>query len=94
MNYQLIIVIVFLVILYINKKNLTNIYIKEIKKYHSPYKIVTLIVFMHLITFSQSIFSIIRKMNNPILLTDETYFNPFGTPVSLKYPFWATRKRY
>ena len=44
MNYQLIIVIIFLVILYINKKNLTNIYIKKIKKYHSPYKIVMLIV--------------------------------------------------
>ena len=61
MNYQLIIVIVFLVILYINKKNLTNIYIRRIKKYHSPYKIVLLIVFMHLITFSQSIFSIIAS---------------------------------
>tara|TARA_B100001758_G_C18304522_1_gene554293 strand:+ start:221 stop:937 length:717 start_codon:yes stop_codon:yes gene_type:complete len=41
----------------------------------------------------QSIFSVIRKMYNPILLTDETYFLPFGNDKSLKYPFWATRKR-
>lgn len=40
----------------------------------------------------QSIFSVIRKMYNPILLTDETYFLPFGNDNSLKYPFWATRK--
>ena len=41
----------------------------------------------------QSIFSIIRKMNNPLLLPDETYKIPFGEGNSLKYPFWATRKR-
>jgi hypothetical protein len=41
----------------------------------------------------QSIFSIIRKMNNPILLNDETYFEPFGNKESLKYPFWAKRLR-
>jgi hypothetical protein len=41
----------------------------------------------------QSIFSVIRKMNNPLLLNDETYFTPFGNNESLKYPFWATRKR-
>lgn len=40
----------------------------------------------------QSIFSLIRKLNNPIILRDETYFN-FGDARSLKYPFWATRKR-
>ena len=38
----------------------------------------------------QSIFSIIRKMHNPILLNDETYFL-FSSEESLKYPFWATR---
>lgn len=41
----------------------------------------------------QSIFSVIRKMNNPLLLTDETWFTPFGNKQSLNYPFWATRKR-
>ena len=41
----------------------------------------------------QSIFSIIRKMNNTILLNDETYFTPFGSDESLKYPFWTSRIR-
>jgi len=41
----------------------------------------------------QSIFSVIRKMNNPLLLNDETWFVPFGNKESLKYPFWATRIR-
>jgi hypothetical protein len=43
----------------------------------------------------QSIFSVIRKMHNPILLKDETYFGKgnFGKEISLKYPFWATRKK-
>ena len=41
----------------------------------------------------QSVFSVIRKMSNPILLNDETYFVPFGNEESLKYPFWATRKK-
>ena len=41
----------------------------------------------------QSIFSIIRKLNNPLLLNDETYFIPFGNEISLNYPFWATRIR-
>jgi len=40
----------------------------------------------------QSIFSVIRKMHNPILLNDETYFHCFGSEESLKYPFWSTRK--
>ena len=40
----------------------------------------------------QSVFSVIRKMNCPILLEDETSFE-FGSEESLKYPFWATRKR-
>ena len=42
----------------------------------------------------QSIYSVIRKMGNPILLGDETWFTPFGNKESLKYPFWATRKKY
>ena len=41
----------------------------------------------------QSVFSVIRKMNNPILLKDETWFMPFGNEKSLMYPFWATRKK-
>lgn len=41
----------------------------------------------------QSVFSVIRKMNNPILIDDTTWFNPFGIPESLNYPFWATRKK-
>jgi hypothetical protein len=40
----------------------------------------------------QSVFSVIRKMNNPLLLKDETWFTPFGNKESLNYPFWATRK--
>lgn len=41
----------------------------------------------------QSLFSVIRKMHNTILLTDEVYFQPFGNEESLKYPFWTTRSR-
>lgn len=41
----------------------------------------------------QSVFSVIRKMNNSILIHDETYFKPFNSPLSLQYPFWATRKK-
>ncbi len=41
----------------------------------------------------QSIFSVIRKLNNPLLLKDETWFTPFGNKESLNYPFWATRKK-
>lgn len=44
----------------------------------------------------QSIFSIIRKIHGSILLEDETWFNgsnQFGRGKSLKYPFWATRKK-
>ena len=42
----------------------------------------------------QSVFSIIQKMYNTILLNDETYFTPFGNEESLKYPFWATRYKW
>ena len=42
----------------------------------------------------QSVFSVIRKMNNVIMLKDETYFTPFGNDESLKCPFWATRYRH
>lgn len=41
----------------------------------------------------QSVFSIIRKMHNPILINDETYFQPFGNDESFKCPFWAIRRR-
>lgn len=41
----------------------------------------------------QSVFSIIRKINNPMIISDETYFKSFGNGESLKYPFWATRKK-
>ncbi len=39
----------------------------------------------------QSIFSVIRKLNNTIILFDETFFIPFGSSESFKYPFWAVR---
>lgn len=43
----------------------------------------------------QSVCSVILKMNNSIIIpTNETYVVPFGSAESLKYPFWATRKRY
>tara|TARA_B100001094_G_scaffold332433_1_gene404446 strand:+ start:2369 stop:3085 length:717 start_codon:yes stop_codon:yes gene_type:complete len=42
----------------------------------------------------QSIFSIIRKIYGSIILTDETWFQPFGNKESLNYPFWATRKKF
>ena len=41
----------------------------------------------------QSILSLVRKKYGSIILTDETWFVPFGNNESLKYPFWATRKR-
>lgn len=42
----------------------------------------------------QSILSLARKKHGSIILGDETWFQPFGNKESLKYPFWATRKRY
>ena len=41
----------------------------------------------------QSILSLVRKKYGSIVLTDETYFQPFGNKESLKFPFWATRKK-
>ena len=41
----------------------------------------------------QSILSLVRKKHGSIILTDETWFTQFGNKESLKYPFWATRKR-
>ena len=41
----------------------------------------------------QSILSLVRKKHGSIILTDETWFTPFGNKESLKFPFWATRKR-
>ena len=40
----------------------------------------------------QSVFSIIRKLHNPILIKNEAFFIPFGSKESLNYPIWATRK--
>ena len=41
----------------------------------------------------QSVFSVIRKLHNTIVLPDETYWIHFGCEESLRYPFWATRLR-
>jgi len=41
----------------------------------------------------QSILSLVRKKHGSIILTDETWFTSFGNKESLKYPFWATRKK-
>lgn len=43
----------------------------------------------------QSIFSIIRKLHNPILIPNETWApgHRFATKKVFEYPFWATRKR-
>ena len=41
----------------------------------------------------QSILSLVRKKYGSIILPDETYFQPFRNKESLKYPFWATRKK-
>jgi hypothetical protein len=39
----------------------------------------------------QSVFSVIRKAGDPILVDDETWSWSFGGRISLRYPFWATR---
>lgn len=39
----------------------------------------------------QSILSLVRKKYGSIILTDETWFTPFGNSESLNFPFWATR---
>ncbi len=39
----------------------------------------------------QSIFSLIRKKYNPIILKDETYFVDFNSEYANKYPFLSTR---
>ncbi len=42
----------------------------------------------------QSITSILRKkMGSVIIENDESWMVPFGKGESLKYPFWATRRR-
>jgi hypothetical protein len=41
----------------------------------------------------QSILSLVRKKHGSIILTDETYFQPFGNKESMQCPFWATRKK-
>lgn len=42
----------------------------------------------------QSITSLWRKIHGSIVIPDETYFEPFGSQESLKYPIWATRLKY
>ncbi len=39
----------------------------------------------------QSVFSVIRKMHNPIILTDETCFHDYRSMKAFQCPFWATR---
>lgn len=80
-------------------KNLINIIDKEYKTLHDNPLLFTNHYNKNQEPFfidnrhDQSILSVIRKMNNSITLDDETYFQPFGSTISLKYPFWATRKR-
>jgi hypothetical protein len=40
----------------------------------------------------QSIFSIIRKLNNPLIIKDNSWFENFNCKEALKEPFLATRK--
>lgn len=42
----------------------------------------------------QSILSLARKKHGSIVLGEETWFKLFGNKESLKFPFWATRKKY
>ena len=39
----------------------------------------------------QSIFSLIRKKYNPLILDDETYFSDFKSEEALQFPFLAIR---
>ena len=39
----------------------------------------------------QSIFSLIRKKFNPLIIKDETYFDDFNSIEAKKFPFHATR---
>ena len=41
----------------------------------------------------QSVFSLIRKKNDTILIEDETFFLDYNTKKALRSPFWATRKK-
>ena len=42
----------------------------------------------------QSVFSLIRKLHGSAVIDgDESWMPPFGTGISLKYPFWAARLR-
>ena len=41
----------------------------------------------------QSVFSLIRKKNDTILIEDDTFFSDYNTPEALRSPFWATRIR-
>ena len=61
MDINIILILIFLIIIYKYKYKFSNIYIKEIKIYHKYYQIILLLVFLQLITFSQSIFTIITS---------------------------------
>ena len=42
----------------------------------------------------QSISSLLRKIHGTEIITrDESFVVPFGSPESLKYPFWAARSK-
>tara|TARA_B100001123_G_scaffold339973_1_gene385180 strand:+ start:69 stop:719 length:651 start_codon:yes stop_codon:yes gene_type:complete len=56
MEYIVIFVIIFLIIIY--KTNFKKYYIDKIKKTHNPIIIIAILVFMYTITFTQSIFTI------------------------------------
>ena len=59
MEYIVILVIIFLAIIY--RKKFKNYYINKIRKTHNPIIIIAIIVLMHLITFTQSIFTVISS---------------------------------
>ena len=61
MDYNIILLVIFLIIIYKYKNNFNSVYIKKIEKYHKYYQVIPLLVLMQLITFSQSIFTIITS---------------------------------
>tara|TARA_A100001015_G_C14771643_1_gene625488 strand:- start:38 stop:697 length:660 start_codon:yes stop_codon:yes gene_type:complete len=61
MDINIFLILIFLIIIYKYKNKFSNIYIKEIEIYHKYYQVITLLVILQLITFSQSIFTIITS---------------------------------
>jgi uncharacterized membrane protein YdjX (TVP38/TMEM64 family) len=61
MDYNIILIIIFLIIIYKYKNNFSNLYIKKIEKYHRFYQVIPLLVLLQLFTFSQSIFTVITS---------------------------------